>query len=142
MDEPCVGASLNFDVLSAANSGMSQSSLVEKFCNDDGIFKRMMHARKVLDDEPAKQQLISKSLWYFADKTYEETKMIWEYVTEGRWKPDYKPESILSTVEVCLDDDDPGETVDAIPPADTLTGNGVTLRELLAKRLADLDELQ
>jgi len=140
MDESCVGSTLNFEALAAENEGLGQKELVDKFCNDDNIFLRMNRMRRVLDDEPAKQQLISKSLWYFADKTLDETTLIWNFITEGRWKPDWSPPADAQATEVDLPEDDETDSEPIQSTEHSLFDSGATLRDLLAKRLAKLEE--
>lgn len=145
--EPQGDGLLNLNALSKATASktpMTQEKLVAQFCNDDSIFAQINRRRKIAEDEPEKQKLITKNLWYFADKTLEETRKIWEFVTDGRWKDDYVPPNAEPREEVTFDEEEEKEA-DSNPRG--VISDGVfnvpeSLHDLLKKRMEELERKQ
>lgn len=130
------------DLTQLTGKHRSQAAMVEAFGNDDSIFKKMQRARRVQEDEPEKQKVINKFLWYFADKTLEETQMVFDYVTDGRWKPDYKPPELppKDATPVNFDDEEEAQA-DAgrlERDNDDLFQLPLSIQERMQKRMKDL----
>jgi hypothetical protein len=143
--ETTSGGVLNMDIMAKISSSqkpMTQEQLVEQFCNDDSIFAHINRRRKIAEEEPEKQKIISASLWYFADKTLEETRKIWDYVTQGRWRDDYEPPTSTHREEMTFDDEDE-KAAEAAPQniiSDGIFNVPESLHQLLKKRLEELEK--
>lgn len=140
-----VGSTLDLDAIAnhqKSKKPLTQEELVNQFCQDDSIFSRMNRARKIADEEPEKQKLISQNLWYFADKTLAETQLIWSYVTEGRWKPDWKPPvneaAVPGREDVVLDEPEVDPDTDSGHLGDGVFEIPTSLKDMLDKRMAEL----
>lgn len=140
-----VGATLDMDALARHSTNkkpLTQEELVNQFCQDDSIFSRMNRARKIAEEEPEKQKLISQNLWYFADKTLAETQLIFKYITEGRWKPDWKPPvneaEAPGREEITLDEPEVDPDTDSGHLGDGVFEIPSSLKEMLDKRMSEL----
>jgi hypothetical protein len=67
--------------------------------SSDNIDRR----RKLLLDEPRKQPLLTNLLWYFSDKSFEETAIAYELITSGRYLQLLKFEELFNELSVEAD---------------------------------------
>jgi len=126
------------DINRIAVSRGSQESNVQAFTDEKSVFAHMNRQRaiqeKIRDEEPAKQKVITKLLWYFHDKSLADTEMVFSYVTEGRWKPDYVPPPARE--EVVLQE--PAEE-SSVPTREGLLEVPMSLRERMLARMKELE---
>ncbi len=129
----------SLDLTQLTGNYKSQSEMVDAFHNDDSIFKKMARMRKIQEDEPEKQKVVNKFLWYFADKTLEETQAVFDHVIEGKWKPDYAPPEKVPTNATPVAIDDGEEESECLErDNDDLFQMPLPIQERLQKRMAEL----